>query len=121
MEDALRLHRGDELLDRARVRELAVEERDAALLGFAAQTGSVAVAAFDDVDPAGAGQLLDGRHAGPTATGRGAAPGSRPRRACRGARRGRSRRSRARPRAAPPRAPSARAARRTRAAETGGC
>src|SRR5207253_4672440 len=62
MEDALRLHRRDELLDRTRVGELAVEERDAALLALVAQRRAGRVAALDDVELLLREELLEVLH-----------------------------------------------------------
>src|SRR5439155_6751438 len=50
VEDALRLNRRDELLDRAGIRELAVEQRDAALVRVVAQRRARRVAALDEVE-----------------------------------------------------------------------
>ena len=69
VEDAVRAQGRDELLDRAGVGELAVEERDAALPGLVGLAGARGVAAFDDVeDPAG-GELLEVFHARAPAVG----------------------------------------------------
>ena len=52
MEDAIGTRGRDELLDRARVGELAVQERDAALARLVGLTRARRVAAFDDVEDA---------------------------------------------------------------------
>src|SRR5688572_24381038 len=63
MEDAVRLDGPDEVVDGAGVGELAVEERDPALLRLVAQPALVAEAPLDEVDLAGAPEVLEILHA----------------------------------------------------------
>src|SRR5437899_3841092 len=69
MEDAVGTHRADELLHRAGVRELAVEEADAILARLVALARSRGVAALDDVEHAFGGEHVEVLHARAPAVG----------------------------------------------------
>src|SRR5258706_4038810 len=63
MEDPLRLDRRDELLDRAGVGQLAVQQRDSSALALVAQAGARRIAALDEVDLLLSGEVLEVLHA----------------------------------------------------------
>jgi len=63
VKDPLRLHGRDQVLDRAGVGQLAIEEGDPTFLPLVTEGLPVAVASFDDVDLLGAAERLQVLHA----------------------------------------------------------